>query len=70
LLATSAVAEAALLFTKEEYEYMVSFLQDMYESPDATEELKAEYEVNLEMVTAIDRFIEEMQKNKDERDRS
>ena len=70
LLATSAVAEAALLFTKEEYEYMVSFLQDMYESPDATEELKAEYEVNLEMVTAIDRFIDEMQKNKDERDRS
>ena len=45
-------------------------MQDMYESPDATEELKAEYEVNLEMVTAIDRFIDEMQKNKDERDRS
>ena len=42
LLATAAVAEAALLFTKEEYEYTVALLQDIYDSPEATEELKEE----------------------------
>ena len=70
LLATAAVAEAALLFTKEEYEYTVALLQDIYDSPEATEELKEEYEVNMEMVKSIERFIEEMSKNKDERDRA
>lgn len=70
LLATAAVAEAALLFTKEEYEYTVAFLQDMYDSPDAGDDLKEEYEINMEMVNAIDKFITEMQKHKDERDRS
>lgn len=70
LLATAAVAEAALLFTKEEYEYTVAFLQDLYDSPDASEDLREEYEINKEMVTSIDRFIAEMQKHKDERDRS
>jgi hypothetical protein len=69
-LATAAVAEAALLFTKEEYEYTVALLQDIYDSPEATEELKEEYEVNMEMVKSIERFIEEMSKNKDERDRA
>ena len=33
-------------------------------------ELKEEYEVNMEMVKSIERFIEEMSKNKDERDRA
>lgn len=70
LLATSAVAEAALLFTKEEYDITVAILAEEYEKPDCTEELKMEYEVNLEMVKAIEFFIDEMQKNKDERDRS
>jgi len=70
LLATAAVAEAALLFTKEEFEITVAILKEEYEKPDATPELKDEYEVNMEMVNAIERFIEEMQKNKDERDRA
>ena len=70
LLATAAVAEAALLFTKEEFEITVAILKEEYEKPDASPELKDEYETNMEMVNAIERFIEEMQKNKDERDRA
>lgn len=32
----------------------------MYELLDVMEEFKVEYEVNLEMVIVIDRFIDEM----------
>ena len=70
LLATAAVAEAAILFTMEEYEYMVSILKEEYEKPDASDELKEEYQINLEMVAAMTKMIEEMTKNKDERDRA
>ena len=48
----------------------MALLQDIYDSPEATVELKEEYEVNMEMVKSIERFIEEMSKNKDERDRA
>jgi len=69
LLATAAVAEAAILFSMEEYEYMVSILKEEYEKPDASDELKEEYRINLEMVAAMTKMIEEMTKNKDERDK-
>lgn len=69
LLATAAVAEAAILFSMEEYEYTVSILREEYEKPDASEELKEEFEINLAMVEAMTRMIEEMTNNKDERDR-
>jgi hypothetical protein len=54
----------------EEYEYMVSILKEEYEKPDASDELKEEYQINLEMVAAMTKMIEEMTKNKDERDRA
>ena len=68
LIATAAVAEAGLLFVKEEYELVEAMLRDEVGGDDVSEEAKMEYDKSKVIIDVMDRAIAVMHEEKGEVD--
>jgi hypothetical protein len=68
LVATAAVAEAGLLYIKEEYDLIESIMRDDIGGPDATDEMKLVYEKCRVLTEYIDKVIDAMHLEKGEVD--
>jgi len=66
LIATAAVAEAGLLFIREEYELVEAMLRDEVAAPDVSEDAKNEYEKSKVIVDYMDKVIAVMHEEKGE----
>ena len=66
LIATAAVAEAGLLFIREEYELVEAMLRDEVAVPDVSEDAKNEYEKSKVIVDYMDKVIAVMHEEKGE----
>ena len=68
LVATAAVAEAGLLYVKEEYDLIESILRDDVNGPEASDEMKLEYEKVKVITEYIDKVIAAIHEEKGEVD--
>jgi hypothetical protein len=68
LVATAAVAEAGLLYVKEEYDLIEAILRDDVKGPEASDEMKLEYEKVTVIAEWIDKVIAAIHAEKGEVD--
>ena len=68
LIATAAVAEAGLLHVKEEYDLIESLLREDVGKPEASDEMRLEYEKVVVIQEYIDKVIAAIHVEKGEKD--
>ena len=68
LVATAAVAEAGLLYIKEEYDLIESIMRDDISSPETSDDAKLEYEKVSVIIEYIDKVIAAIHEEKGEVD--
>jgi hypothetical protein len=68
LVATAAVAEAGLLYIKEEYDLIEAIMRDDVSSPDTGDDAKLEYEKVSIIIEYIDKVIAAVHDEKGEKD--
>lgn len=66
LIATAAVAEAGLLYVKEDYELVEALLRDEVAKGDGSEEMMLEYQKCKVVIDMMDRIIAVLHEEKGE----